>query len=121
MKIVRGISAILLSIPLLVFGSNYFIDFLPSPAPIDSIGFDLLQMMRDGGLMTYIALSHVVVAVLLLIPRTRFAGALLQLPISLGIVSFHISMEPAGLIFGLVLLVLNLLVLYDPEKIRNLL
>ncbi|MEX0287529.1 MAG: hypothetical protein AB3N14_00325 [Flavobacteriaceae bacterium] len=121
MKIVRLVSTFLLAIPLLVFGSNYFIEFLPNPPVVDSIGFDLLQMMRDGGLMTYVALSHVVIGILLLVPRTRFAGALLQLPISIGIVSFHMSMEPMGLLFGLVLLVLNILALWDTEKIKNLL
>ncbi|MGI9551378.1 MAG: hypothetical protein ACR2MT_09275 [Aurantibacter sp.] len=121
MKIVRLISVILLALPLLLFGSNYFIDFLPAPPPLDSIGFDLLQMMRDGGLMVFIALSHVVIGVLLLVPRTRFLGALLQLPISIGIVCFHITMEPAGLAVGMVLFLLNLLVLWDSEKIRKLL
>ena len=63
--------------------------------------------------MTWIALSHVAVGLMLLLPSTRFTGGLLQLPISLGIVAFHAEMHPAGLGPGVVMLVLNLVVLLD--------
>lgn len=120
MKIVRLVATIMLAFPLLIFGSNFFFDFLAVPPMEDSIGFDLLQMMRDGGLMTYVALSHIVIGLLLLFPRTRFLSALLQVPISIGIVCFHATMEPAGLVMGVVLFLLNVLVLCDPKRISSL-
>lgn len=121
MSKVRLISAILLALPLFVFGGNDFVGLFELPEGDGSAGDRLLEAMRDGGLMSYVALSHVLVAVLLVVPRLRFAGALLQLPISLGIVAFHATMLPAGLGPGIVMLVLNGLVLADPVRMRALL
>jgi putative oxidoreductase len=120
MKMVRTICSVLLALPLLVFGANYFLHFFPLPPGDGQAGDRLLQAMRDGGLMSAIAFSHVVAAVLLLIPRTRYLGALLQLPMSLGIVSFHATMERAGLAVGGVLLILNLVALADRARLSAL-
>lgn len=118
MNKLRIVCAVLLAIPLLVFGSNYFLHFFPMPPGDGSAGEQLLQAMRDGGLMSAIAFSHVVAGLLLVVPRTRFLGAILQLPMSIGIVAFHFTMMPGGLIMGGVLLLLNLAVLADPPRWR---
>jgi putative oxidoreductase len=118
MNKLRAVCAVLLAIPLLVFGGNYFIHLFPMPPGDGSTGTRFLQMMRDGGLMSAIAFSHVVVGSLLMVPSTRFLGAILQLPISIGIVSFHFTMQPTGLAMGSVLLLLNLVVLADLPRLR---
>jgi hypothetical protein len=113
MKTVRVVSAVLLALPFLVFGGNYFLHFFPMPPGDGSSGDQLLQAMRNGGLMAPVAFSHVVVAGFLLFPRTRFAGGLLQLPMSLGMVAFHATMLPAGLVTAIPLLLFNVGVLAD--------
>ncbi|HKY21788.1 MAG TPA: hypothetical protein VJM31_11290 [Vicinamibacterales bacterium] len=117
MRQLRTVSALLLAFPLLVFGANYFIHWFPLPPGDGSVGDQLLQAMRNGGLMAAIAFSHVVVGVLLVVPRTRFLGALLQLPMSIGFVSFHVTMLPAGRSFALLLLLLNLGALADLPRV----
>jgi hypothetical protein len=77
-----------------------------------------MQAMRKGGLMAPIAFSHVVVAGLLLFPRTRFVGGLLQLPMSLGMVAFHATMLPGGLVTAIPLLLFNVGVLADWARLR---
>lgn len=116
----RLVCAVLLAVPLIVFGGNYFVQAFELPEGDGSSGDLLLQSMRDGGLMTWIALSHVVVGVMLLLPPLRYAGALLQLPISLGMVAFHATMLPAGIGPAAVMLVLNVVVLADPKRLANL-
>jgi hypothetical protein len=119
MQKLRLVCAVLLALPLVVFGSNYFLHLFPLPQS-DDVGSRLLQAMRDGGLMSMVAFSHVVAGVLLLVPRTRFLGALLQLPMTIGIVAFHLTMQPAGLAMGAILLLLNLGALADPPRVRAL-
>ena len=121
MKMIRLISAILLALPLIVFGSNYFFNFFSFTQETTSAGATLLEMMRDGGLMNPIAFSHVVIGVLLLMPKTRTFGGLLQLPLSIGMVSFHATMQPEGLAIALVMLLLNIAVIWDPKRISVLL
>ncbi len=68
--------------------------------------------------MAFIAFSHVVAAILLLVPSTRFLGAMVQLPMSIGILSFHLSMLRAGVGMGLIMLGLNLVTLADFPHFR---
>jgi putative oxidoreductase len=121
MKKIRLVSALLLAVPLLLFGLNWFLQFFDVPIQGDSEGVRWLAMTREGGLMTWISLSHVAIGAMLLVPRTRFLGALMQLPISLGIVAFHATMLPEGLGPGVVLLVLNLGVLAHRSAFARLL
>lgn len=120
MKKLQLITAILLAIPMIVFGSNYFLHVFPLPAGDPTPGAQLLEAMRAGGLMSLVAFSHVVAGVLLVVPRTRFLGALLQLPMTLGITSFHLTMEKGGLVMAAVLLLLNLGALADLARLRSL-
>lgn len=121
MKIARLVAAILLALPLTVFGANFFLEFFDVKQSAASEGLDLLDAMRKGGLMAPIALGHIVVGALLAIPRLRFSGALLQLPISFGILAFHVTMMPEGNVIAIVMLVLNLVVLAEPKRLGALL
>ena len=86
----------------------------------DAVGIDMLMQMRQGGLMTAISASHLLIALMLALPRLRFAGALLQLPMSIGILAFHVYLLPEGTGVAIGLLVLNLIVLADPRQITRL-
>ena len=66
--------------------------------------------------MAFVAFSHVVAAALLAVPQTRFVGGLLELPMSIGIVCFHIAMEPQGIAVGLIVLLLNVGTIYCSGK-----
>ena len=116
MKKLQLACAVLLAIPLVVFGTNAFLGFFELPDGEPSAGADLLRLMRDGGLMAPIALSHVVVGLMLLVPKLRFTAGVLQLPMSIGILAFHWTMLPEGLGPAIGMLVLNLGVLTDERR-----
>ena len=116
----RLVAAWLLALPLIVFGGNHFVQAFSLPEGTGGPGDELLQLMHSGGLMAWIALSHVAIGAMLLVPRCRFAGGLLQLPISLGILAFHATMLPAGNGMAIIMLVLNVLVLAEPIRLRAL-
>ncbi|MCP3918917.1 MAG: hypothetical protein GY711_25500 [bacterium] len=115
MSKVRTACAILLALPLLAFGGNHFLQWFMLPEIEGTAeGVEVLKSMRDSGLMNWIAASHVLIGLLLIVPRTRFFGALSQLPLALGIAAFHYTMLPEGLGPAIGMLLLNLLVLADP-------
>lgn len=120
MNKIRIIAAVLLAIPLLLFGGSFYIHPFPLPPANGSAGIELLHLMRNGGLSYAVTASHVVAGVFLLVPRTRFVAALLQLPMTIGIVAFHAFMWREGLPIALVLLLLNLVVLAEPARLRAL-
>lgn len=120
MRVVRIIAAVLLASPLLLFGGSYFIKPFPLPPANGNLGIEMLQLMRVGHLSAAVTASHVLIGILLLVPRTRFVAALLQLPITIGILAFHLTMWPEGAGVAVVLLILNLVVLADPPRLWSL-
>ena len=66
-----------------------------------------------------IALSST--GILLLVPRTRFAAGVMQLPITIGIVAFNATMFPRGVALAIGMLVVNLCVVLQPRDLRRLL
>lgn len=120
MRKLRIICGAVLGVPLIIFGANYFLHLFALPTD-PSPGGLLLDGMRAGGLMAFVAFSHVVAGVLMVVPKTRFVGALLQLPMTLGICSFHLSMSHAGIPMAAIMLLLNLGALANPPRLRGLL
>lgn len=53
MNIVRAISAVLLALPLLVFGGNYFLHVFEMPPGDGLAGDHLLQVMRARSLSNF--------------------------------------------------------------------
>lgn len=86
-----------------------------------SRGAQMWELIRDGGLMDWLAAGHLVIGVLLLVPRTRFAAGVAQLPITIGIVAFNATMFPRGVPLAIAMLVVNLAVVLQASDIRRLL
>jgi len=121
MKTARLIAAILLAIPLIFFGGNYFVHFFELPPPEEmNPGIEMIVGMRESGLMGLVAFAHLLCGILLLIPKYRFLGALLHLPLSIGMVGFHLFMMPEGLAMVFIILILNIISGLDMEKIKSL-
>lgn len=120
MKNHRQIAAILLSFPLLGSTLNHLFHFSEPPLDDGSRGAQMWEIIRDGGLMDWLAAGHLVLGLMLLAPRTRFAAGLLQLPITLGIVAFNVTMFPKGVPLAVAMLVLNLAVVADREAVSRL-
>jgi hypothetical protein len=79
------------------------------------------ELIRDGGLMDWLAAGHLLLGILLLLPRTRFAAGVIQLPVTVGIVAFNASMYPRGVPLAIAMLVVNLGVVLNARDLRRLL
>ena len=71
--------------------------------------------------MDWLAIGHLMLGILLIVPRTRFAAGVVQLPITVGIVAFNITMFPRGIALAVGMLVVNLGVVLDRRDLRRLL
>lgn len=121
MRPLQAFSAILLSVPLIGSAANHVFKWVKPPMGDGSRGAQMWELIRDGGLMDWIAVGHLLLGVLLLVPRTRFAAGLVQLPITIGIVVFNVTMFPPGIALALGMLVVNLGVVLQPRDLRRLL
>jgi uncharacterized membrane protein YphA (DoxX/SURF4 family) len=107
-RIATAIVRILLGLGFLVFGLNGFLNFMPVPEdmPKDIITVSTGLMM--GGYMAVVAGTEIIVAVLLLLNRFVPLALALLAPIIVGILTFHIALDPATIGPGIVVLLMEL-------------
>ncbi len=121
MSKVRLVSALLLAVPLIGSTVNHLTKWVKPPLDDGSDGARMWALIRDGGLMDWLAAGHFAIGLMLLLPQTRFAAGMLQLPITIGIVAFNVTMFPHGVPLALGMLAVNLGVVADRRRIGRLL
>ena len=118
---VQAIAAVLLAIPLIGAAANHAFKWVKPPMSDGSRGAQMWELIRDGGLMDWLAAGHLLLGILLLLPRTRFAAGVMQLPVTVGIVAFNASMYPRGVPLAIAMLAVNVTVVARAGDLRRLL
>jgi hypothetical protein len=121
MRSLQAVSAVLLSVPLIGSAANHAFKWVDPPMGDGSRGAQMWELIRDGGLMDWLAVGHLLLGILLVVPRTRFAAGVMQLPITIGIVAFNVTMFPRGIPLAIAMLVVNVGVVMQPRDLRRLL
>lgn len=93
-----AIARVLLGLPLLVFGLNAFLNFIPQPTtplPEGAAAF-AGALMKSGYMMQLIGLTQLIVGVLLLANRFVPLALALLAPFLVNSLAFHAFLEPSG-------------------------
>lgn len=91
---------VLLGLVFVVFGSDYFLHFMPE-TPISKQGGAFLDaLLATGYLFPLIKAIEIVSGILLLTGRYAALGAALLSPIALNIVCYHAFLDPNGRAIG---------------------
>lgn len=89
------------------------------PVP-DDLPENMLRLMTAfmeiGWLMPLIAVTEIIGGALFISNKYRALGAIIILPIMIGIVLTHVINEPSGLPMAVVLLAINLWILIENRK-----
>ena len=104
------VARILLGLPLVVFGLNGFLNFIPPPStplPEGAAAF-AGALVASGYMMQLIGATHLIVGTLLLINRFVPLALALFAPFIVNSIAFHIFLERSGLIMALIFLALEL-------------
>ena len=104
------IARILLGLPLVVFGLNLFLNFIPQPTkPMpEAVTAFVGALMKSGYMMQLIGTTQLVVGLLLLVNRFVPLALALLAPFLVNSVAFHIFLEPSGLPMTLVFVAFEL-------------
>lgn len=109
-RFLPAVARVLLGAPLIVFGLNGFLEFIPpppTPLPEGAMAF-LGALVQTGYMMHLIAVTHLVVGVLLLVNRFVPLALALLAPFLVNSIAFHSVLEPSGLPMAIAFLVLEL-------------
>lgn len=95
-------------------GLDKFFHYMPIPEGIPQnvvrVGNAILEI---GWLMPLVAVAEIIGGVLVIIPKYRALGALVILPVMVGILLMHIVHAPAGLPIALVLFAILLWIMIE--------
>lgn len=104
------IARILMGLIFFTFGLNGFLNFIPPPkTPMPERAIALIgALMQTGYLLRLIMGTQLIVGLLLLLNRFVPLALALIAPIIVGIMTFHIFLQPAGLPLASVVFILQI-------------
>ena len=121
MKHAPNIAGGLLGLLFVVFGSNFFLHFLPNPGspPEGSPPALFMAALYPTGYLAFVKVIEILGGILVAIPKTRNYGLLLLGPVIVNILAFHVFLTGgAGLKDPVVILItaLALFLLWSARK-----
>jgi putative oxidoreductase len=112
MKVATIIARVLLGLMFVVFGSNAFLHFIPTPPLPQNLAGDFLKVFFASGYVYVIGAMQIVGGLLLLIGRFVPLGLTILAAIIFNILVFHALMAPEGFPPGLVVTALEVFLLW---------
>lgn len=116
MKIFKFILCLLFGLMFINAGVDKFLHYMPIP-PMEP---ELLKVgeafMTISWLMPLIAIVEIIGGLLFIFPKTRALGAIVILPVMVGIMLHNAVYMPIGLAIAGILFLINLWVLYDNKN-----
>ena len=98
-------------------GLNKFFNYIPVPKDLpDSMVKLMGAMMQITWLIPLVGVVELVGGILFIIPKTRALGAIVILPVLMGILLTNVYSAPSGLPLVLVLLAIELWVLIENRE-----
>jgi len=97
MKIATIIARVLLGLAFVVFGLNFFLNFIPAPPPPPGLAGDYFKVFAASGYTHVVGAMQLLSGLLLLIGRFVPLGLTILAAIIFNIWTFHLLMAPAGL------------------------
>ncbi len=111
MKYAILIARVLLGIVFVVFGSNAFLHFIPTP-PLQGQAGAFIGALIASGYVYVVAMLQIVGGLLLLIGRFVPLGLALLGPVIVNIMLYHICLDPSGLPVAIFVSLLALFLLW---------
>ena len=95
-------------------GLNKFFNYMPMPENMpEKMMTAMTAFMQIGWLLPLIAVAEIVGGILFMVDKTRALGAILILPIIVGILLTHIFIDPSGLPVALIVAAIDIWVIVE--------
>lgn len=112
MKIVTIIVRLLLGLAFVVFGSNFFLHFIPMGPPPTGLAGDYFRVLSESGYLYAIGAMQFIGGLLVLIGLFVPFGLTILGAMLFNILTFHVLFAPAGIAPGIVLTILELYLIW---------
>lgn len=106
--------ALLFGLMFINAGLNKFLNYMPPPEDMpEALMNDFQAMVEISWLLPLIAIAELVGGILIIVPRTRALGALVILPVMVGILLVNTVVETSGFVIAFVLAVILGWIMYE--------
>jgi len=113
-KTATVIARILLGLMFVIFGSNFFLNFIPMPPPPPGLAGDYFKVFAASGYMYVVGAMQLLSGLLLLIGRFVPLALTILAAMIFNIWTFHILMDPQGLFpMAIVVMALELFLVWS--------
>jgi len=112
--------ALLFGLMFINAGLNKFLNYMPPPEDMpEALMNDFQAMMEISWLLRLIAIAELLGGILIIVPKTRALGALVILPVMVGILLVNTVVETSGFAIAFVLaLILGWIIYENRHKYR---
>tara|TARA_B100000795_G_scaffold163215_1_gene122673 strand:- start:549 stop:920 length:372 start_codon:yes stop_codon:yes gene_type:complete len=114
-KAITGIR-FLLGLIMVNSGLNKFLHYMPMPEMTEQAMELMAAFGASGYMFPLIAITEIIAGILLLSKKYTALGAVLMMPITVNILLFHAFLDTAGMVMGIVLLLINIVILVSEKK-----
>ncbi|WP_166336898.1 DoxX family protein [Sphingobacterium chungjuense] len=113
MKIVKFILSLLFGLLFINAGLDKFLHYMPMPEQTPQQVEIFQAIGKLQWVMPLVGLVEIIGGLLFILPRTRAIGAIVILPVMVGIVLHNYTFEPSGLAIAFPLLLINIWMIID--------
>ncbi|MGS2764801.1 DoxX family membrane protein [Sinomicrobium sp. M5D2P9] len=110
---ILNVVCILFALMMVNSGLNKFFNYMPMPELSEEMMQVFGALMTIQWLLPLVALVEIIGGVLFAIPKYRALGAIVILPVMVGIVIHHLVHDVAGVGVGLIMFLINLWALWE--------
>jgi putative oxidoreductase len=115
MKLATNIAGGLLGLLFIVFGLNFFLNFIPMPAdpsPADAPHKLFMAALFPTGYLAFVKVMEIIGGILVAVPKTKNIGLLVLGPIIINILCFHIFLTKGATLIDPVNILISLLAVF---------
>ena len=113
-KIILLVVCILFGLMFINAGLNKFFNYMPVPEDMPEKMISAMKaIMELGWLLPLIAVAEITGGILFMFPKYRALGAIVILPVMIGILLTNLLIAPSGLPMALILMAINLWVIIE--------
>ena len=113
MNTIATIARYLLGLAMLIFGANKFFNFMPPPENMpEAAGAFMGALVNSGYILPTLGIVYILAGILLMINKAVPFALIILVPVSYNIVAFHLKFDPQSVLFGAVIALLNLFLIY---------
>lgn len=116
MKIFKSIIFTLFGLAFIFFGTAKFVNIIPPPELTEAQLSITEALVKLKWLIPLVGTMEIIGGLLVAIPKTRALGAIVLLPILIGVVLHHLTLDPAGTPMAAVLGLIDIWIIVDNRR-----